>query len=299
MIEQADLITLGLGEQLRIARVGQGIELHAAAAATRLSEKNLQIIEAEQWERLPAVYRTGYARNYAAYLGVSLDEHAEELRKISSQELPQLQSVFLEGIKINKMDTNLRVLSYAVMSIFVVLPLIWAYTKTAANLSQPNTIAISGQTNNRTNQTSLNIAGQSGSGGQQTSVPKHMEANVVPTQSLGSKNNSIESAGTKDNLQPGEVAQSTMGSGSEQILEVLLKADSWVVVTDATGKRLEYDLLRGGSSYSYAGSAPFDILIGRASAVELKLNGKQVDLGPHSSGNVASLELGVVADPEG
>jgi len=296
MTEQADLISLGLGERLRIAREGQGIELHAAAAATRLSESSLQIIEDENWHLLPGVYRAGFARNYAAYLGVDLEEYEDEIRKLSGAGTPELQSVFSEGIKINKMDTNLRVLSYAVMSIFIVLPLIWAYTKTAANLSQPDAVSLSRPADSRSSQTSLNIPGQKNQQDSTATVPQHMEANVVPTQSIGNKDNS----GTLNNaadLNTDAAAAKTQGDGNGQTLEVFLKADSWVVVTDATGQRLEYDLLRGGNSYSYAGTAPFDILTGRASADELKINGKPVDLGPHISGNVASLELDVVADP--
>ncbi len=297
MTEQADLISLGLGERLRIARVEQGIELQAAAAATRLSENSLRIIEDERWDLLPGVYRAGFARNYAGYLGVSLEDHEEEIRKISGQDTPKLRTVFSEGIKINKMDTNLRILSYAVMSIFIVLPLIWAYTKTAANLSQPDVVSVSGPANGRTSQSSLDIPRRAGRGDTTTAIPKHMEANVVPMQSLGNKDTATALSGAADNFAGEDTLAENRAAGSDQILEVRLKADSWVVVTDATGKRLEYDLLRGGNSYSYTGAAPFDILIGRASAVELSINGQPVDLGPHVSGNVASLELDVVADP--
>lgn len=74
-------------------------------------------------------------------------------------------------------------------------------------------------------------------------------------------------------------------------LRLVLNADSWVHITDGEGRRLEYDLLRGGSSKHYRGRAPFNILIGRASAVELYLDSKRVDLAPYLTGNVANLEL--------
>jgi cytoskeleton protein RodZ len=295
MTEQVDLITMGLGEQLRIARETQGIEILAAAVATRLSEKTIRIIENEQWEQLPGVYRAGWARNYAAYLGVALEPHESEIRRLSAQGTPELQSVFSEGIKINKMDTNLKVLSYAVMSIFVVLPLIWAYTKTAANLSQPDVIAVAKPVaGNNASGSSLDIPRQAGRDNSGASIPQHMEANVVPLKSLNSQgqaaaadNRNIDSVGNTGN---------SAASPDHQLLEVRLKADSWVVVTDAAETRLEYDLLRGGSTYSYSGIAPFDVLIGRASAVELSINGQPVDLSEYESGNVASLELDVIAE---
>lgn len=298
MTEQTDLISLELGERLRVAREQRGIELQAVAAATRLSEKTLKIIEDGKWNLLPGVYRAGYARNYAAFLGLPLEEYQEEIKKLSVQGTPELQSVFPEGIKINKMDKNLRILSYLVMSIFVVLPLVWIYTKTAADLSQPDALSISDPSGlASTRQNSLDIPRQEGTGGVEPAIPKHMEANVIPTQSLGNRNEIPGEEAAEGTFNNRVATDNNKTGGTGQVLDVRLKADSWVVVTDASGKRLEYDLLRGGNSYSYTGIAPFDILIGRASAVELSIEGQQVDLGPYISGNVASLELDVAAKP--
>jgi len=49
------------------------------------------------------------------------------------------------------------------------------------------------------------------------------------------------------------------------------------------------DLLRGGSKKSYQGKMPFRILIGRASAVRLSMNGEAVDMTPFISDDVAQM----------
>lgn len=74
-------------------------------------------------------------------------------------------------------------------------------------------------------------------------------------------------------------------------LRLQMLNDSWVEITDADGQRLEYDLLSAGRIKSYAGKAPFKLLFGRASAVELYLNDQYVDLSPYTRGNVASTTL--------
>ena len=51
------------------------------------------------------------------------------------------------------------------------------------------------------------------------------------------------------------------------------------------------DLIRAGNSRAYNGPGPFRVMIGRASAVVMSLDGEPVDLGPHTRGNVASLVL--------
>jgi cytoskeleton protein RodZ len=54
---------------------------------------------------------------------------------------------------------------------------------------------------------------------------------------------------------------------------------------------LELDLIRAGHERTYSGSGPFQVMLGRASAVELTLDGEPVDLAPHTNGNVARLTL--------
>jgi len=51
------------------------------------------------------------------------------------------------------------------------------------------------------------------------------------------------------------------------------------------------DLIRAGNSREYRGPGPFRVMIGRASAVVMSLDGESVDLAPHTRGNVATLVL--------
>ncbi len=75
----------------------------------------------------------------------------------------------------------------------------------------------------------------------------------------------------------------------ESRLQIVVSADSWVEITDATGKELEMDLLRGGSDRAYHGQPPFRILFGRASAVRLTVDGEAVDLTAFTKEDVAQL----------
>ena len=82
-----------------------------------------------------------------------------------------------------------------------------------------------------------------------------------------------------------------MGASQSHILSITTSADTWVEISDAAGDQLELDLIRAGSSRHYDGQAPFDVMIGRASAVVLGLDGNAVDLGPYTRGNVARMTL--------
>jgi cytoskeleton protein RodZ len=68
---------------------------------------------------------------------------------------------------------------------------------------------------------------------------------------------------------------------------------------------MELDLVRAGNERAYTGSGPFQVMLGRASAVEMTLDGEAVDLAPYTRGDVARLTLageaatddGTPADP--
>ncbi|WP_407275654.1 RodZ domain-containing protein [Halothiobacillus sp. DCM-1] len=71
------------------------------------------------------------------------------------------------------------------------------------------------------------------------------------------------------------------------------KADCWVEVRDATGKRLIYDVLKKGSERSLNGKAPFTVVLGHADGVEVTWQGKPVTLGtPNSTTGIIRTTVG-------
>ena len=70
-----------VGERLRAARDEKGLSLEDIAAQTRIPRRHLEAIEAAEWDRLPApTYTIGFARSYAAVVGLDRAEVADQLR---------------------------------------------------------------------------------------------------------------------------------------------------------------------------------------------------------------------------
>ena len=66
---------LSLGEELRQARVSNGITLDEAQRATRISRRYLEALENDDHAALPAaVFARGFLRSYAQFLGLDGDE---------------------------------------------------------------------------------------------------------------------------------------------------------------------------------------------------------------------------------
>src|SRR5437868_1217455 len=71
-----------VGERLRAAREERGITLEDLAAQTRIPQRHLASIEIADWDSLPApTYTVGFAKSYAAAVGLDRTEIGNQLRE--------------------------------------------------------------------------------------------------------------------------------------------------------------------------------------------------------------------------
>ena len=81
MEEPREAEAASIGQRLRSAREEKGLTLEDIAAQTRIPRRHLESLENSDWERLPApTYTTGFAKSYAAAVGLDRSEIAEQLR---------------------------------------------------------------------------------------------------------------------------------------------------------------------------------------------------------------------------
>ena len=77
--EADDVVTVG--QRLREAREAKGLSIEDIAASTRIPTRHLSSLETSEWDKLPAAtYSVGFAKNYAAAVGLDRAEIAEALR---------------------------------------------------------------------------------------------------------------------------------------------------------------------------------------------------------------------------
>ena len=71
-----------VGQRLRAAREEKGLSLEDIAGQTRIPQRHLESIENARWEDLPApTYTTGFAKSYAASVGLDRTEIGDQLRE--------------------------------------------------------------------------------------------------------------------------------------------------------------------------------------------------------------------------
>ncbi len=276
MNQQPHLIPMQTGDYLKQLRLERKLSLEKVAAAIKLDKKLLADIEADRVLSVARVYRDGYVKSYARYLGVPEDEIAPLITSIEQTVPDQVESgvrnIFSIPSRRGPADRWLRATSYVLASLLIGT-LAWQFTHEAVRLSQsgsqlqnPAPVSPSGKENN-----------------EQQEFDNTVEASIAPLGALHDNSPQV--------VDPAEqawqaITRAPLAEG-ESSLQISVSADSWIEISDANGQELEMDLLRGGSDEYYHGKPPFKILVGRASAVRLSIDGEPVDLSALSRDDVA------------
>ena len=86
-------------------------------------------------------------------------------------------------------------------------------------------------------------------------------------------------------------APATAPAGGDALVFVA-SADSWITVTDATGKALLRRIVTPGETVALNGTLPLSVVVGHAAGVAVQVKGKPFDLTPLArSGGVARFEV--------
>src|SRR5690606_1403696 len=80
-LDEENGTAMSVGERLRAAREAGGLTLEDIATTTRIPIRHLESLEAGDFARLPApTYSVGFAKNYAAAVGLDRAEIGDQLR---------------------------------------------------------------------------------------------------------------------------------------------------------------------------------------------------------------------------
>ncbi len=81
-------------------------------------------------------------------------------------------------------------------------------------------------------------------------------------------------------------------SGSDKLF-IVVNADTWADIKDASDYQMVYDLLRADQTLELVGSAPFSVFLGNGHGVELRLNDEEINFSNRiRDDNTARLKIG-------
>lgn len=284
MTSQNELIPLSAGEWLALERERTGLTLQEAADRCRMKPTLLAAIEQGQTEDIPSVYLKGHLRRYAHVLGVDPAEIDRRLAGVQGRE-PAVRSVFTAPRSRGSGERWLKISTYLAASA-VIAALAWQFTHEAVRFSQGETALSAG--------TVIPAEAASGSDNRRP-LATHLNASIASVEVLRQGQQRAGTAAAEEAWaaidSAGDPSAAPLPAGSHR-LNITTSADSWVEIVGGDGIQLEMDLLRAGTEREYVGVAPVKVMIGRASAVMLAVDGQPVDLALHADGDVARVSIG-------
>ena len=276
----------GIGQTLREARETQGMSVEAVAARLRLMQRQVESIEAGDFEGLGRpVFARGFVRNYAKLLGIDPDSLLDRMAgpKIEPVSVhrpaPPLPRAWLSS-------PWLIALSLAGLAVVAVpVGLYWWLNQGEEELLHKLPLTL------QVEPVELSAPAPA------VPVPDAASADT-PAADPASPPSTVETAAPADQTAaaaptPAEAAApvASVDTTAGGVLQFDFAGDSWVEIRDASGRTLHRQLNPAGSSLEVRGRPPFRVLVGNAAQARMMYNGRPIDLKPFIDVTVARFTL--------
>ena len=310
------------GGALRTEREKQALSIQDVASKLRLSPKQIEAIEADHFAKLPepTIVR-GFIRNYAKLLKINaeplLDAYTVIVPTNAQYELTVKPSSNMQVTSGDKPKTS----SYIWAGILALLALgAWLFYQNYIEKPSPTkpSANVEGSSNLISEPLPQSALPAAERAPQETTalqpstelvLPPAADATVLPAPlAVPVPAGSANPAPIKSNAATvSALPLSAAPIAAEQLpvaeqppvapsagtarLEFSATQETWISVVDAKGKTIYDKIIFAGSRESIEAKQPLNIVVGNAGATSLNVNGKSIDLAPHSRNNVARIKL--------
>lgn len=300
---QPTAITKSAGVMLRDARVAKKLSIEDISKYLRISVKQIQAIEDENFVALPEpVIVKGFLRNYARMLDINPDPILDAYKL----NMPELMQPFTLHKSINQPITNKNKrswVSYVVASVLVIFALgIWVfYDYMMSNSNKlgsvitslaPNSAVIVSPVTEPLPEIALPAA--------ERASQKEQNQKANPSNAGANANSSVDVPIIKAPASPldpevglaTEISTSDAGIPTTK-LNFSAREETWVNLSDANGKVIYNKILAAGTQQSIQVQAvlPIKVIVGNISGTTFFFNGNPVDLASYAKLNVAKFSL--------
>ena len=246
------------GERLAEARREQQISVLDIAKELHLDEAKVRALERNEFDVLGApVFAKGHLRKYSELVAIDPDDVLEDYYKLTRQDA--MPPVVVARRRMRKEISP----GPWVAVIVVIIVAAAAYWWFALYSSQPPVQAPPVQ----------DSAPQQEADPAASSIAEPGQRDVGPEPAAQPTSTAAEPATAEPPPADNEVRLSLAFSG-----------DCWTEISDATGRRLFFEMGRAGDTVSLVGVAPFEVLFGNVDNVALQVNGNDFPLSSTNPG---------------
>lgn len=311
--------TPGFGAKLAAARESRGLTVAEMAERLKLTPRQIEALEAEDWTGLPdPVFVRGFVRNYAKIVGVPTEELIPAVN--GAETVTQTITAPSAGVRLGSSPIARWLMLPLLLVILFVTVVVGLYTwlRQGEHALLPAETALPAEDAAAVPPVAAGEGDASVAVGPQPAAPGALQplpANApaplpapqpVPQPTAGREQRPVppaalvqagdaptapaaapRAASAQEAAEPTEAKTQSQGPVSMRFAPV---DDSWIQVVDAKGMRFS-KLVRGGSVEVVSGTPPFRLVVGNAAAVSLVYNGHVIDLKPYIGEKVARLTL--------
>ena len=262
------------GERLAEARRAKQISVLEIAKELHVEEAKIRALENNDFDVLGApVFAKGHLKKYSQLVGVNHDDVlADYYRLTRAQEMPP--------VIVNRQKPR-RELSpgpmVAAIIVFVLMAVAYwllierPFATPPVPAAMPSAAPGPASTPAPAALTDTDPAGDTESGEEPATEPASEETPAP----LPADEPDPDPAPAETQQQPPPVVESTAAPAEGEVrLSVTFLGDCWTEITDATGRRLFFQLGRSGRTVNVSGSAPLTVLFGDADNVDVRVNGE-------------------------
>ncbi len=272
----------GPGRRLAEERRRQGLSVADLGRQLKLTPRQVEALEADDYERLPGnTFVRGFIRNYAKALHLDPEPLLAELEERLPEERPSAILPPIENIPFasGKEGSWHRYLLLAGL-VLLVIPWLLYETYRQQPLAPPPTPEVALPVPPPTAVEPGVFAGASSSGNAPTSPPDPVASasGAAPLAAAGAEAQAPAPQEPAPSPAPGSV-------------RLVFKKEAWVEIRDRDGQVLLSRINPAGTEQRVEGTPPLSLVVGNATQVAVEYNGKPVDLAPYTRAEVARLLL--------
>jgi len=246
-----------IGTLLATARAAKGVSLAEAATQLHCDEVLLRALEADRVEELGApVFVQGHLRRYADYLGAPTEQLMGAWATLRAEKLAEPDLARIPRAPVRAVDPKVWTRRAVVAGITVLIAaaawliLGWGSSSAPAPVV-PTPAAVA--------------------------KPSPAPALAPVTTSVPVSTPAPAPAVTPDAARAPTTDPTPVSTGAA-VLRLVPRQSSWIEVYDASNRRRYYGNAAAGTPLALRGEAPFSVVLGRADAVAIELDGRPITL---------------------
>ena len=253
------------------------ISIEEVSIELRLNKKIIEEIESRDFSNFKNyVFLKGYLKNYANYLGVEL--YLPEIKNIKNPKIDNKNS-----IKKNDKQKFIKYFKLFVIFLLIIITLFFIEQKTnIKNIILDNTINKKQVSKNKINMTEGNLKSNTNSYDKRNNLDLNNDDNLY----LNKENSTKLDKEIYKNIE-----NDTLKVIATDKLTIEYAGDSWTEIIDSSGNIVLLELVKKGKILEFNILAPFEILLGDATVVNIKYNNKLVQVPFDAGNNVGKIKI--------